>query len=73
MKRQALLGRLVKAEKNAAGDKERIARQQSIIAKLQTEGRDTRQAFALLNAYRSLQRHSEVNLERLRKELRSVE
>jgi len=73
MNRKALLGRLAKAEKNAAGDKERITRQQSIIAKLQAEGQDTRQAFALLNAYRNMQRHSEVNLERLRRELESAE
>jgi hypothetical protein len=73
MDRRTLLGRLAKAEKHAAGSTERITKQQSIVARLQDKGQDTRQALALLNAYRKMQALSEANLRRLRGEIGQAE
>jgi len=73
MNRRMLVGHLAQAEKHAAGGMKRIARQQSIIVRLQNEGLDSRQALALLNAYRNMQALSEANVERLRIEVNRAE
>ena len=67
--RATLLEHLAQAERHVAQGEAHIGRQETLVAELEREGHETKDAFAILATLRETQAQHLLNLERLLKEL----
>ena len=64
-----LENRLAQAERDVSQGQRHIAQQRELIAKLERDGHDTKQAIELLHQFEQLQEMHVADRDRLRKEL----
>jgi hypothetical protein len=67
--RATLLEHLAQGERHVAEGEAHIGRQEALVAELETEGHDTKDALAILATLRETQTQHVLNVERLLKEL----
>jgi hypothetical protein len=70
--RATLLKRLAQAERHVAQGEAHIGKQEALVAELETEGHETKDALAILAMLREIQTQHILNMARLLKELQGT-